>query len=162
MLLRRPALLVAAALVGVALVVPAAEAGAGDVAAIRTVAARYSLATTNGSPEACQLATPNVQQTLAYFASGLLKTTKLMSCPAAVKALAKYNASKYPGGRQAYVRSGEAAARAIARGKVTIHGTKATLEYTLLVQDTQGKSSLSFSSEVYVALVHGRWLIDTG
>lgn len=151
MKLRRLTLLIAAALAGVAVVVPAAGAGSGDVQAIRTAAARYEVATSNGSPLACQLMTPNGQKSFVYFASMLTKT-KLASCTAAVAAMAKLNESQYPS-HAAYVRADAPMLQALAHAKVTVHGSRATLDYTEVTGIVHASSSMDF------ALVHGHWLM---
>jgi hypothetical protein len=148
MSVRALVLLVVAALAGVALVVPAAGAGAGDVQAIRTLAARYTDATTTGSPLACQLMTPRARPYFISIASRLTKS-KLATCPDAVKAVAKLNETFFPS-HAAYLRANAAEARAIAHGKVTIKGAYATLDVTVA----------NVSSNMNFALVQSRWLVD--
>jgi hypothetical protein len=149
----RSALCVAAVLAGVAAVVPVAGAGSGDVQSIRTAAVGYETATLNGSPKACQMATPFESQSLVAFA-WMDAHTKVAGCPAAVKVLAKFYASKFPN-HQAYLRVGGLRLKAIARGKVKIAGSEATLDYT--VAESQA-IDLSYD----LSLVHGRWLINGG
>ena len=152
MTLRPLVLLVVAALAAVALVVPAAEAGAGDVQAIRTLAARYSDATTTGSPLACQLMVPGFRPYFISFASQMTKT-KLATCPDAVKAVAKLNEAAYPS-HAAYLHANAAKAQAIAHGKVAIQGTDATLDFTVHSGFVSVGSTLDF------ALVQGHWLVS--
>ncbi len=150
--LHRPLLLVAVALAGATLVMPAAKAGSGDVQAVRAAAISYSHATLYGSPEACQMMTPAWQKGFAYVASEFTKT-KLTSCPAAVEAMAKMNESQYPN-RQAYLGSGVVKRKALAAGKVTLDGSDATLDFTIKQGFVSVGSSMTF------VRVHGRWLFD--
>lgn len=148
---RSPALFVAATLVVVALVVPAAGAGSNDEQAIHAVAARYTAATTSGSSLACRLMTANAQKTFVYLGSMLAKT-KLAGCPAAVKAIAKLNESQFPS-HEAYVRSGTAMLQAIARARVVVRGSHASLKFTVVSGFGSASSTLDF------ALVQGHWLV---
>jgi hypothetical protein len=79
--------------------------------------------------------------------------TTTTSCPEAVLALAKFNYSKFPS-RQVYLHTSELKLKAIARGKVKLDGSRATLNFS--IDDRGAREFLSFD----LALMHGRWLID--
>jgi hypothetical protein len=148
MTLRRSALLAAVALAGVAVGVPAAGAGSGDVQAIRLAAVSYKVALLNGSPDACQFVTPFIQKALVNNAlRDAHKTVK--SCPAAVKALASYYASRFSS-RAAYARVAQIEVNAISRGTVTVYGAGAVVHY----------AAYGISSSINLLLTGGRWLVD--
>ena len=149
MTLRRSALLVAAAFAGVAVGVPAAGASSGDVQqAIRLAAANYKVALLNGSPDACQMATPFIQDSLVNDAwSDAHK--KVKSCPVAVKTLATFHASQFPS-RAAYVRAAQTVVNAISRGKVKLYGAGAVVRYVVT----------GMPASIDLLLTNGRWLVN--
>jgi len=149
---RRYLLFVAAALVAAVLIVPVAGAGSGDVQTIRALAVRYNQLQSAGDPAACQLMTHTAQVGYVYAASMFTKT-KLTSCPAAVEALAKLNESQYPN-HVASARADATLQQALARGKVTVHGARATLDYTEVVGFVHSSSTIDF------ALAQNHWLVD--
>lgn len=150
---RHSVLFVAAALAAMLLGVPAAGAGSGDVQAVRSAAVSYWAAVSAGSPTACQMMTPRAQRMFAEVSSGLLQLQKKLDCPAAVKAIAKKNESLV-GSHGAYVRMNNLTLRALARGKVTVKGTHANVDYSYV------DGPVSSSSNLLFALVHGSWLAD--
>lgn len=142
-------LLVAAALAGVAVGVPAAGAGSSDVQqALRLAAVNYKVALLNGSPTACQMATPFIQTSLVDDAWGDAHK-RVTTCPVAVKTLATFYASQFPS-RAAYVRAGQAVVNAISVGKVKLTGSRATIHYV----------AAGMPSSIDLLLTNGRWLVN--
>ena len=149
MTFRRSALLVAAALAGVAVGVPTAGAGSGDVQAVRSAAVGYEVALLNGSPTACQMLVPFSQSSLVEFAS-FATHKQIKSCPVAVQAFATFTAAEFPN-RAAYVRAGQALVNTVSRGKVKL---KSAWQAEIDFYASRMASSLDLE------LRNGRWLVS--